>query len=136
MSDYRIEIYNLNRKLFWGESLTRSERYLVSHVLSEEAQYEMGALADAIEREDFLSDKLAVAEIDTDEFRAFTGAGDEAMYFWSSRPFYGDAGEFLSYIICCCYYAKKLSLNRHLFPSGDEYPDDLEVFLKPYDYME
>jgi hypothetical protein len=136
MTEYKLTVHELNRKLFWWGPITDHERYLIYRVLSEDAQYEMGALADAIEREAFLADKLAVAEIDTDEFRAFTGAGDEAMYFWSSRPFYGDAGEFLCYIICSCYYAKKLSLNRHLFPSGDEYPDDLEVFLYPYDYIE
>ena len=136
MTEYTLTVHRLNRKLFWGEPITAHERYLIYRVLSEDAQYEMGALADKIEQEEFLENKLAAAKIEMEEFKAFTGVSDEAMHFWTSQPIYGEAEELLTYIICCCHYEKYLSINSHLFPVGDNRPDDLEAFLKPYDYIE
>lgn len=136
MTEYNLTVHRLNQKLFRWEPITNHERYLIYRVLSEDAQYEMGALADAIEQEAFLMKKLDVAEIDTDEFKAFTGVSDEAMYFWDFQPIYGEAEELLTYIICGCHYEKYLSINSHLFPAGDDRLDDLEVFLHPYDYIE
>ena len=136
MTEYNLTVHRLNQKLFRWEPITNHERYLIYRVLSEDAQYEMGALADAVDREAFLKNKLEVAEIAMKEFKGFTGASDEAMYFWDSQPIYGEAEELLTYIICCCHYEKYLSTNSHLFPGGYDRPDDLEVFLHPYDYIE
>ena len=136
MTEYNLMVHLLNQKLFRWEPITNHERYLIYRVLSEDAQYKMGALAEKVEQEEFLENKLVAAEIEMEELKAFTGASDETMYFWMSQPIYGEAKELLTYIICSCHYEKHLSINSHLFPAGGDRPDNLEAFLQPYDYIE
>ncbi len=135
MTDYNLRVHSLNRKLFRWERITHHERYLVYRVLSEDTQYKMGALADKIEQEEFLENKLAVAKIEMEEFKAFIGVSDEAMHFWMSQPIYGEAEELLTYLVCCCHYERYLSINSHLFPAGSDRPDVPKEFLYPYDYQ-
>ena len=135
MTEYTLTVHRLNRKLFGWGPITAHERYLIYRVLSEDAQYEMGALAHKIEQEELLEGKLAVAEIEMEEFKAFTGGSDEAMHFWTSQPIYGEAEELLTYLVCCCHYERYLSINSHLFPEGSDRPDVPKEFLSPYDYQ-
>ena len=135
MTNYNFEVHRLNQKLFRWEPITNHERYLIYRVLSEDAQYEMGALADAIDQEAFFENKLGVAGIDEDEFKVFTGLSDEAIHYWGSKPIYDEAKEVLTYLVCCCHYEKHLSDNKYLFTKGCDCPDVPEEFLYPYDYQ-